>query len=71
MKLIPEREKFIELLGDLNDDIEKSMSALPPHLQEIHRFLVSSGFKINCNVSSKISLCRSSLDLIFQNEEQS
>ena len=47
MKLIPEREKFIELLGDLNDDIEKSMLALPPHLQEIHKFLVSSGFKIN------------------------
>lgn len=41
LKLIPEREKFIELLGDLNYDIEKFMSALPPHLQEIHKFLQS------------------------------
>lgn len=41
LKLIPKREKFIELLGDLKGDVEKFMSVLPPHLQENHKFLQS------------------------------
>lgn len=41
LKLIPERDKFIGLLGDMEGDVEKFTSALPPVLQQIHKFLRS------------------------------
>eukprot|EP00253_Pinus_taeda_P027143 PITA_27143 len=41
LRLVPEREKFSGLLGDMKEDVEKFISALPLVLQEIHKFLRS------------------------------
>ena len=43
MKLVPDRKKFIEVIGgtgDIHVDMEKFCTIFSPILKEIHKFLV-------------------------------
>lgn len=52
MKLVPDRKKFMEVIGNsenVNEDIEKFCSSFSPVLKEIHKFLV----RFHCSYDNK------------------
>lgn len=60
MKLVPDRKKFMDLLGggNLNADMESFVSSFAPLLQENHKFLVSLRQKRGASALKKVSFKR-------------